>query len=157
MGNPAYDALMMFKVLLLQVGPGLSDYYVEERITDSLLFSEYLLLDMESRAPDHSIICRFRTKLARLRIMDKLLREQNQPLFPLRIEIFLPPVSILFMGKWMQLVAAFSQLFSGKIWFVSRICSIFATANEKQTASRKQANPSEGGWGRKKDVSERLK
>lgn len=99
MGNPAYDALMMFKVLLLQVGPGLSDYYVEERITDSLLFSEYLLLDMESRAPDHSIICRFRTKLARLRIMDKLLREQNQPLFPLRIEFFLPPVSILFMGK----------------------------------------------------------
>lgn len=42
MGNPAYDALMMFKILLLQVGPGLSDYDVEERISDSLLFSEYL-------------------------------------------------------------------------------------------------------------------
>ena len=38
MGNPAYDALMMFKILLLQVGSGLSDYDVEERITDSLLF-----------------------------------------------------------------------------------------------------------------------
>ena len=99
MGNPAYDALMMFKILLLQVGPGLSDYDVEERITDSLLFSEYLLLDMESRAPDNSTICRFRTKLARLRIMDKLLREQNQPLFSLGIEIFSPHVSILFKGK----------------------------------------------------------
>ena len=98
-GNPAYDALMMFKILLLQVGPGLSDYDVEERTTDSLLFSEYLLLDMESRAPDHCTICRFRTKLARLRIMDKLLREQNQPLFPLRVEIFSPHVSILFKGK----------------------------------------------------------
>ena len=45
----------------------------------------------------------------------------------------------------MQLVAAFSQLFLGKIWFVFRICSIFATANEKRTASRKKANPGEGG------------
>ena len=95
MGNPAYDALMMFKILLLQVGPGLSDYDVEERITDSLLFSEYLLLDMESRAPDNSTICRFRTKLARLRIMDKLLREQNQPLFSLGIEIFFTPCKYL--------------------------------------------------------------
>ena len=37
------------------------------------------------------------------------------------------------------------SIFSGKIWFVFRICSIFATANEKQTASQKKANPSEGG------------
>ena len=45
-GNPAYDALMMFKILLLQTWYGLSDYEVEERINDSLLFSEFLLLDM---------------------------------------------------------------------------------------------------------------
>ena len=90
MGNPAYDALMMFKVLLLQVGPGLSDYYVEERITDSLLFSEYLLLDMESRAPDHSTICRFRTKLARLRIMDKLLRSRISRFFLSKLKFFYP-------------------------------------------------------------------
>ena len=35
----------------------------------------------------------------------------------------------------MQLDEAFSRLFRGKIWFVFRICSIFATANEKQTTS----------------------
>ena len=29
-------------------------------------------------APDHSIICRFRTELTRLGIMDKLLRELNK-------------------------------------------------------------------------------
>ena len=50
--NPAYDALMMFKILLLQTWYGLSDYEVEERINDSLLFSEFLLLDMCSRAPN---------------------------------------------------------------------------------------------------------
>ena len=37
---------MMFKILLLQTWYGLSDYEVEERINDSLLFSEFLLLDM---------------------------------------------------------------------------------------------------------------
>ena len=90
MGNPAYDALMMFKILLLQVGSGLSDYDVEERIIDSLLFSEYLLLDMESRAPDHSTICRFRTKLARLRIMDKLLRSRIRRFFLSKLKFFYP-------------------------------------------------------------------
>ena len=77
-GNPAYNALMMFKILLLQTWYGLSDYKVEERINDSLLFSEFLLLDMGLPAPDHSIICRFRTELTRLGIMDKLLRELNK-------------------------------------------------------------------------------
>ena len=54
-GSPAYDALMMFKILLLQTWYGLSDYEVEERINDSLLFSEFLLLDMGLPAPDHQI------------------------------------------------------------------------------------------------------
>ena len=77
-GNPAYDALMMFKILLLQTWYGLSDYEVEERINDSLLFSEFLLLDMGLPAPDHSTICRFRAELTRLGIMDKLLKELNK-------------------------------------------------------------------------------
>ena len=69
---------MMFKTLLLQTWYGLSDYEVEERINDSLLFSEFLLLDMGLPAPDHSTICRFRAELTRLGIMDKLLRELNK-------------------------------------------------------------------------------
>ena len=77
-GNPAYDALMMFKILLLQTWYGLSDYEVEERINDSILFSEFLVLDMGLPAPDHSTISRFRTELTRLGIMDKLLRELNK-------------------------------------------------------------------------------
>jgi len=77
-GNPAYDALMMFKILLLQTWYGLRDYEVEERINDSILFSEFLVLDMGLPAPDHSTISRFRTELTRLGIMDKLLRELNK-------------------------------------------------------------------------------
>ena len=77
-GNPAYDALMMFKILLLETWYGLSDYEVEERINDSLLFSEFLGLDLGFPAPDHSTISRFRSELTRLGIMDKLLRELNK-------------------------------------------------------------------------------
>ena len=69
-GNPAYDALMMFKILL---GMAPSNYEVEERINDSILFSEFLGLDMGVAAPDHSTISRFRLELTRLVIMDKLL------------------------------------------------------------------------------------
>ena len=61
-GNPAYDALMMFKILLLQTWYDLSDYEVEEQINNSLLFSEFLLLDIGLSAPDHSTICRCRTE-----------------------------------------------------------------------------------------------
>ena len=77
-GNPAYDALMMFKILLLQTWYGLSDYEVEERINDSILFSEFLNLDMGVAAPDHSTISRFRLELTRLGVMDKLLKELNK-------------------------------------------------------------------------------
>ena len=77
-GNPAYDALLMFKILLLETRYGLSDYEVEERINDSLLFSEFLGLDLGFPSPDHSTISRFRSELTRLGIMDKLLRELNK-------------------------------------------------------------------------------
>ena len=49
-GNPAYDALLMFKILLLETRYGLSDYEVEERINDSLLFSEFPGLDVGFRS-----------------------------------------------------------------------------------------------------------
>ena len=77
-GNPAYDALLMFKILLLETWYGLSDYEVEERINDSLLFSEFLGLDLGFPSPDHSTISRFRTELTHLGIMDKLLGELNK-------------------------------------------------------------------------------
>ncbi|WP_200878541.1 IS5 family transposase, partial [Porphyromonas gulae] len=77
-GNPAYDALLMFKILLLETWYGLSDYEVQERINDSLLFSEFLGLDLGFPSPDHSTISRFRTELTHLGIMDKLLGELNK-------------------------------------------------------------------------------
>lgn len=79
-GNPAYDGLMLFKILLLEQWYGLSDYQVEERINDSISFCEFLGLDMGLPAPDHSTICRFRLALTELNLMDKLLEKLNRQL-----------------------------------------------------------------------------
>ena len=77
-GNPAYDALMMFKIRLLQTWYFLRDYKVEERINNFILFSEFLVLDIGLPSPDHSPIDSFRTGFIRLGIMDKLLHEFNK-------------------------------------------------------------------------------
>ncbi len=79
-GNPAYDALMLFKILLLMRWYNLSDYAVEERINDSFSFSEFLGLSLELAAPDHSTICRFRNELGRLGLYEKLFKEFNKQL-----------------------------------------------------------------------------
>lgn len=48
-GNPAYDALMMFKILLLiQTWYSMSAYGIEEHINDSILFSEFLALNIQA-------------------------------------------------------------------------------------------------------------
>lgn len=79
-GNPAYDALMLFKILLLMRWYNLSDYAVEERINDSFSFSEFLGLSLELPSPDHSTICRFRNEIGRLGLYEKLLKTFNKQL-----------------------------------------------------------------------------
>lgn len=62
-GAPSYDVFLLFKMLLLQTWYGLSDCALEERVNDSVTFSRFLDLGMESVSPDHSTISRFRTAL----------------------------------------------------------------------------------------------
>ena len=66
------------------------------------------------------------------------------PLLANESEIFSPLVSCLLTGKWMQLNGRYWEIFCAKIWFVFGFCSIFATANEKRTASNKSWP--ERGW-----------
>lgn len=79
-GNPAYDPILLFKILLLEEWYHLSDYQAEERINDSFLFSTFIELDLSAPAPDHSTICRFRNELSQLRLWDELLNALNKQL-----------------------------------------------------------------------------
>ena len=79
-GAPAYDVILLFKMLLSKTWYNLSDCALEERINDSITFSRFLGLKMEEVSPDHSTISRFRSALTELGLMDKLLAQFNKQL-----------------------------------------------------------------------------
>jgi IS5 family transposase len=76
----SYGGLLLFKMSLLQTWYGLSDYEVEDCITDSISFSKFCGLTLEQSAPDHSTLSRFRRILTKANAYEKLLKELNRRL-----------------------------------------------------------------------------
>lgn len=62
-GRTPYDALKLFKIMLLQQWFGLSDAYVEEMVYDRNSFQDFLGLTASDSIPDESTIGRFRKAL----------------------------------------------------------------------------------------------
>jgi IS5 family transposase len=79
-GRPAYPALAMFKVLLLQSLYGLSDAEMEEALADRLSFRRFVGLGLADAVPDHSTICRFRNLLVERGLLEKLFAELDRQL-----------------------------------------------------------------------------
>jgi IS5 family transposase len=71
-GEPAFPALAMFKVLLLQSWHGLSDPEMEAALDDRMSFRRFAGFAADECVPDHSTIWRFRQRLAE-RQLDQLL------------------------------------------------------------------------------------
>lgn len=74
-GRPGYRPLLLFKALLLQAWYGLSDAELEFRLGDSLAFGRFVGLSLEDAVPDHTTLCRFRNRLVRERLMERLFAE----------------------------------------------------------------------------------
>jgi IS5 family transposase len=79
-GRPAYPALLMFKVLLLQSLYGLSDAETEEALADRLSFRRFAGLAITDTVPDHTTICRFRNLLIERGLLEKLFAELDRQL-----------------------------------------------------------------------------
>jgi transposase, IS5 family len=62
-GRPAFDYVMMFKILILQEYFGLSDEQMEFQITDRFSFMRFLGLRTCSKVPDQNTIWNFREQL----------------------------------------------------------------------------------------------
>lgn len=77
-GKPAYNPLILFKMLLLQTWYSLSDYQVEE-VNDRITFSKFCGISMDNSVPDHSVLSRFRTALTKNKSLEKLLKLINRP------------------------------------------------------------------------------
>ena len=63
-GRPAYDKLMMFKILILQKYYNLSDEQTEFQINDRTSFKQFLGLKIEDKIPDEKTIWHFKEQLS---------------------------------------------------------------------------------------------
>lgn len=71
-GRPPYDAVLMFKILVLQVLYGLSDDQAEFQILDRRSFGRFLGLDDGDKVPDAKTIWLFRETLTRAGAVQRL-------------------------------------------------------------------------------------
>jgi IS5 family transposase len=79
-GAPAYDNVLMFKVLLLQKYYDLSDQATEDALYVNLLYIRFVGLSLEDSVPDESTICRFRNSLLKNKLYDRLFNSVNKQL-----------------------------------------------------------------------------
>lgn len=71
-GRPAYDAILMFKILVLQALYNLSDEQTEYQIKDRLSFMRFLGLSVSHRIPDAKTVWLYRESLKPSGLMDRL-------------------------------------------------------------------------------------
>lgn len=71
-GRPAYDAVLMFKILILQRYYNVSDDAIEYAILDRLSFMRFLGLGINSPVPDSKTIWLFRDTLRKLGLIEQL-------------------------------------------------------------------------------------
>src|SRR5262252_10299214 len=79
-GRKPLDAIVMFRMLVLQALNNLSDEQVEYQVGDRLSFTRFLRLGIEDRIPDGTTLWLFREKLAKAGLIEKLFDRFDQHL-----------------------------------------------------------------------------
>jgi transposase, IS5 family len=79
-GRKPFDAVMMFKVLVLQTLYNLADGQVEYQIRDRLSFMRFLGLGLEDTVPDATTVWLFREALAKAGLVKTLFERFNRHL-----------------------------------------------------------------------------
>ncbi len=79
-GRPPYDAVLMFKVLVLQTLYTLSDDQTEYQVKDRLSFMRFLGLELSDKVPDAKTIWLYREQLARAGAIEGLFERFDRSL-----------------------------------------------------------------------------
>ena len=79
-GRPAYDRLLMFKILILQEYFGLSDDQIEFQLLDRLSFQKFIGQGLQDDVPDAKTIWLYRDNLTQAGVIDKLFLQVNKQL-----------------------------------------------------------------------------
>lgn len=82
-----YDAVSMFKAILLQNWHSLSDVGLEEALNVRIDFMLFCGFDISDNIPDETTICRFRNKLIKANLLEKLFQEINFQLEGLNLKV----------------------------------------------------------------------
>ena len=76
-GRKPFDALLMFRMLILQSLYNLSDEQIEYQVGDRMSFTRFLGLEFEDDIPDGTTLWVFREKLAQAGLVEKLFDRFN--------------------------------------------------------------------------------
>ncbi|WP_253687772.1 MULTISPECIES: transposase [unclassified Treponema] len=79
-GRPAYDYVLMFKIIILQKLYNISDDQTEYQINDRLSFMRFLGLELKDKVPDSKTIWLFKEKLIEARVSKKLFEKFGKEL-----------------------------------------------------------------------------
>src|SRR5437016_7738286 len=79
-GRKPVDAIVMFRMLVLQALHNLSDEQAEYQVRERLSFTRFLRLGFEDRIPDATTLWLFREKLAKAGLIEKLFERLDQRL-----------------------------------------------------------------------------
>lgn len=79
-GRPAYDVVMMFKILVIQRLYNLSDDEMEFQLNDRITFMRFVGLNMGDTIPDAKTIWLYRDNLSKAGIIEKLFVKFNSKL-----------------------------------------------------------------------------
>ena len=79
-GRKPFDAILLFRMLVLQALNNLSDEQVEYQVRDRLSFTRFLRLGIEDSIPDATTLWLFREKLAQAGLIEKLFDRFDQHL-----------------------------------------------------------------------------
>jgi IS5 family transposase len=79
-GRPGYPVLVLFRSLLLQSLYGLSERELEDALNDRLSFKRFVGLSLEDKAPDHTVLNRFRNRLIAEQLLEELFAELDRQL-----------------------------------------------------------------------------
>jgi IS5 family transposase len=77
-GRKPLDAIVMFRMLVLQALNNLSDEQAEYQVRDRLSFTRFLRLGIEDSIPDATTLWLFREKLAKAGLVEKLFERFDQ-------------------------------------------------------------------------------
>ncbi|MCP4779751.1 MAG: transposase, partial [Hyphomicrobium sp.] len=79
-GRKPIDAIVLFRMLVVQTLYNLSDEETEFQINDSMTFMRFIGKGLEGRIPDATTLWLFREKLASAGLIEKLLERFDQHL-----------------------------------------------------------------------------